>query len=243
MANPFLSLIFPAHNEENRLPHTLEAVDAFLQQQTYQAEVLVIENGSVDHTLELAQSFAHKYSYLKVFHEEERGKGLAVKRGMLEATGEYRFFLDVDLSMPIDQVNRFLPPVLPDMDIAIASREGKGATRINEPSYRHWIGRGFNSLVRFLALPDLQDSQCGFKCFRGEVADVLFSKQTITGWTFDVEILFIARKYGYRIEEIPIPWYFSPNSKVRVLRDSIQMARDLLTIRRNGQSGLYDPRQ
>jgi glycosyltransferase involved in cell wall biosynthesis len=240
LTDPFLSLIFPAHNEENRLPQTLEGVDAFLQQQSYRAEVLVVENGSTDRTLELAKKYEGKYDYLKVIHEEERGKGLAVKRGMLEATGEYRFFLDVDLSMPIDQVNRFLPPALPNMDIAIASREGEGATRIDEPSYRHWIGRGFNSLVRFLALPDLQDSQCGFKCFRGEIADVLFPKQTIMGWTFDVEILYIARKFGYMIAEIPIPWYYRPNSKVRVWRDSLQMARDLLAIRRNGKSGLYD---
>jgi glycosyltransferase involved in cell wall biosynthesis len=240
LTNPFLSLIFPAHNEENRLPHTLEAVDAFLSQQSYRAEVLVVENGSTDRTLELTQEYARKFTYLKVIHEEERGKGLAVKRGMLEATGEYRFFLDVDLSMPIDQVNRFLPPALPNMDIAIASREGEGAIRIDEPSYRHWIGRGFNSLVRFLALPDLQDSQCGFKCFRREVAEVLFPKQTIMGWTFDVEILYIARKFGYQIVEIPIPWYYRSKSKVRVWSDSFQMARDLLTIRRNGKSGLYD---
>jgi len=240
LTEPFLSLIFPAHNEENRLPQTLEAVDTFLSQQSYQAEVLVVENGSTDRTLELAQEYAGKFAYLKVIHEEERGKGLAVKRGMLEATGEYRFFLDVDLSMPIDQVNRFLPPALPNMDIAIASREGEGATRIDEPSYRHWIGRGFNSLVRFLALPNLQDSQCGFKCFRGNVAEVLFPKQTIMGWTFDVEILYIAQKFGYQIIEIPIPWYYHSNSKVRVWRDSFQMARDLLTIRRNGKNGLYD---
>ncbi len=239
MTTPFLSLIFPAHNEESRLPHTLEVVDTFLQQQPYSAEVIVVENGSTDRTLALATEYAARLPYLSVIHEEGRGKGLAVKRGMLAAHGDYRFFLDVDLSMPIDQVNRFLPPALPDMQIAIASREGEGAIRYDEPSYRHLIGRGFNNLVRLLALPNLHDSQCGFKCFRGDVADVLFPMQTIMGWTFDVEILYIAHLKGYPVVEIPIPWYHNPQSKVRVGKDSIQMARDLLSIRRNGQKGAY----
>jgi glycosyltransferase involved in cell wall biosynthesis len=239
METPFLSLIFPAHNEEERLPQTLEAVDAFLKQQPYTAEVIVVENGSTDRTLELAKRFETRMPVLKVLHEDGRGKGLAVKRGMLEARGQYRFFLDVDLSMPIEQVNRFVPPALPDVDIAIASREGYGAARYNEPAYRHWIGRGFNALVRLMALPRLQDSQCGFKCFRGDIADILFPMQTITGWTFDVEILYIAYLKGYRVTEIPIPWYHNPHSKVRVWRDSIQMARDLLAIRRNARRGKY----
>lgn len=239
MDAPFLSLIFPAHNEEERLPQTLEAVDAFLKQQPYTAEVIVVENGSSDRTLELAKQFEPRMPELKVLHEDGRGKGLAVKRGMLEARGQYRFFLDVDLSMPIEQVSRFFPPVLPDAQIAIASREGKGAKRFNEPAYRHWIGRGFNALVRFMALPRLHDSQCGFKCFRGDIADILFPMQTIMGWTFDVEILYIAFMKGYRVTEIPIPWYHNPKSKVRVWRDSIQMARDLITIRRNARRGLY----
>ncbi len=243
MASPFLSLIFPVHNEENRLPHTLEIVDAYLKQQSYQAEVLVVENGSTDRTLALAQEFAARLPYLKVFHEDGRGKGLAVQRGMREATGAYRMFLDVDLSMPIDQVNRFIPPALPDMEIAIASREGKGAVRYDEPSYRHWVGRGFNRLVRILALPSLQDLQCGFKCFRGDVADAIFPLQTIMGWTFDVEVLFIARQHGYKVIEIPIPWYYNPNSKVRIWNDSLQMGRDLLAIRRNGRKGLYGRRK
>ena len=239
METPFLSLIFPAHNEEERLPQTLEVVDAFLKKQPYKAEVIVVENGSTDHTLELAKQFEFRMPALKVLHEDGRGKGLAVKRGMLEALGEYRFFLDVDLSMPIEQVNRFLPPSLPLTQIAIASREGKGAARFNEPAYRHWIGRGFNTLVRILALPRLQDSQCGFKCFRADIAEELFPMQTIMGWTFDVEILYIALLKGYQVKEIPIPWYHNPQSKVRIWRDSIQMARDLLSIRRNARRGLY----
>ena len=141
LSNPLLSIVIPAHNEENRLPGTLDKIFEFLKTQNYQAEVLVVENGSHDRTLELAREYASQNSCLRVFHEDKRGKGLAVQRGMLEARGEYRIFCDADLSMPIDKVNAFIPPSLPDMDIAIASREAPGAIRYNEPIYRHLIGR------------------------------------------------------------------------------------------------------
>jgi hypothetical protein len=124
--------------------------------------------------------------------------------------------------------------------IAIASREVPGAVRYNEPAYRHLIGRGYNLLIRMLALPGLHDTQCGFKCFRSEVAEDLFQKQTLTGWSFDVEVLFIARCHGYQIVELPIPWYFNADSKVRVLRDSLHMGIDLIKIRINAVRGRYD---
>ncbi len=125
------------------------------------------------------------------------------------------------------------------MDVAIASREKKGAVRYGEPAYRHFIGRGFNALVRWLALPGLQDTQCGFKCFRKEVAERIFPLQTINGWTFDVEVLFIARRMGYQIVEVPIPWYYNADSKVRVFKDSYHMFTDLVAIRLNGWRGVY----
>ncbi len=241
MAAPFLSLVFPAHNEEGRLPATLEQTAEFLNGQSYASEMIVVENGSTDRTLAIAQSYAQKLPNLSVLREERAGKGLAVRRGMLEAKGAYRMFLDVDLSMPISEVSRFIPPALPDVEIAIASREAPGAVRYDEPAYRHFVGRGFNLLVRLLALPGLQDSQCGFKCVRGDLAEELFALQTISGWTFDVEVLFIARRRGYRVVEIPIAWYHNPNSKMRVLQGSIQMFADLWAIRRNGWLRKYDP--
>lgn len=236
---PYLSIIFPAHNEETRLPPSLEAVSAFLQTQPYSSEILVVENGSADRTFATAQDYARRIPNLRVFQEAGRGKGLAVRRGMLEAKGEYRFFCDVDLSMPIEQVNRFIPPQLAAVDVAIGSREAKGAVRYNEPITRHLIGRFFNSVVRGLALPGLQDTQCGFKCFRADVAERVFPLQTIEGWSFDVEVLFIARQLGYRIVEVGIPWYFNSDSKVRVLRDSLQVFTDLIAIRRNAWKGMY----
>lgn len=239
MSKPFLSIIIPAHNEAQRLPPTLEKINAFLAQQTYAAEVIVVENGSSDQTLAIAQSFTDQMPNLRVFSEARRGKGLAVQRGMLEAQGEFRFLCDADLSMPIEQINRFLPPALADVDVAIGSREVAGAKRYDEPAYRHLIGRIFNTMVRWLVLPGLQDTQCGFKCFRGEVAEAVFPLQTLDGMSFDAEVLFIARKMGFDVQEVAIDWYFNADSRVRLVQDSLRMGWDLLTIRWNALRGRY----
>ncbi|MBG0788479.1 MAG: glycosyltransferase family 2 protein [Anaerolineaceae bacterium] len=233
-------MIIPAHNEAKRLPPSLKEIHTFLSQQGFTFEVLVVENGSTDDTLAVAESFIDKMPYLRVIHEEQRGKGLAVRRGMLEATGEYRFFCDADLSMPIEQVLRFIPPELADVEVAIGSREVAGARRIDEPEYRHLIGRVFNTIVRWMVLPGLQDTQCGFKCFRGDIADKVFALQTLTGMSFDAEVLFVARKMGYRIQEVPIDWTFDADSRVRLVQDSMRMAFDLLDIRLNAAKGIYD---
>lgn len=240
MEQPFLSLVIPTYNEEQRLPETLERIFAFLRAQPYTFEVLVVENGSRDRTLEVAQEYAVRYAQLRVMSEPIRGKGGAVRAGMLAARGKYCFMCDADLSMPIAEVNRFLPPALDDIDIVIASREAPGAIRYNEPAYRHLVGRVFNLMIRMLALPGLNDTQCGFKCFRGDLVQELFSHQTIIGFSFDIEVLFIARRRGCTIVELPIPWYFSPDSKVRVLRDSLKMGIDLIKIRFNALRGVYD---
>jgi glycosyltransferase involved in cell wall biosynthesis len=242
LADPFLSIIIPVYNEENRLPQSLDDLLAFCDRQPYSTEIVVVENGSRDCTWQIASDYAQKHARLRSFRSLQRGKGLAVRLGMLEAHGAYRFMCDVDFSMPIKEINRFLPPQLKDADIAIASREAPGSVRYNEPNYRHQVGRIYNWMIRLLALPGLQDTQCGFKCFKGELADELFGLQTLTGWSFDVEVLFIARKRGYRIVELPIPWYFNPQSKIRVLHDSARMALDLLTIRWNLLRGVYAQR-
>jgi dolichyl-phosphate beta-glucosyltransferase len=158
---------------------------------------------------------------------------------MLEARGAFRFMCDADLSMPVSEIDRFLPPQLVDYSVAIASREAPGAVRYNEPFYRHAGGRLVNTVIRTLALPELQDTQCGFKCFRAEIAEDLFRRQTLTGWSFDIEILYIARMRGYQIVEIPIPWFFDPDSKLNAAKDALQMGRDILQIRRNEKQGVY----
>lgn len=212
----------------------------FLARQPYAAEVVVVENGSRDHTYEIAQKFAKQYENLRVIRNQERGKGLAIQRGVKEAVGTYLFLCDADLSMPIEEINKFIPPQLEPVDVAIASREAPGAVRYNEPAYRHITGRVFNTLIRLLVLPGLQDTQCGFKCIRAEVARDIFPYQTLTGWAFDVELLYIARRRGYQLVEVPIDWYFNADSKISIVRDSLRMFLDLLKIRRNARCGLYD---
>lgn len=214
----------------------------FLEKQVYTAEVLIVENGSDDNTLEIARQYASQRENLRVLHEERPGKGNAVKRGMLEARGQYRFMCDADLSMPIEELAKFIPAEKDSFDIAIASREAEGALRYNEPEYRHLGGRLINFAIRLLILPALNDTQCGFKCFRADVAEAIFPYQSISGWSFDIEILYLARKRGYKIIEVPIHWYFDPETKLRAINDALRMLQDIFLIHRNNLRGLYDPR-
>jgi dolichyl-phosphate beta-glucosyltransferase len=239
LSSHYLSIIIPAHNEEYRLPRTLEQVFDFLSTQPYSFEVLLVENGSTDRTIEVARLFAEKHNNLRILQEDRRGKGNAVRRGMLDAHGDYRFICDADLSMPIEEIAKFLPPVLGEFDVAIASREAPGAVRYNEPSYRHWGGRGINFIIQMLILPGLNDTQCGFKCFRADVARELFLLQTLPGWSFDIEILYLARQRKMRIVEVPIDWYYESDSKVNAVRDALRMIGDIFRIHRNARRGLY----
>lgn len=238
-SEPLLSIIIPAHNEEMRLPGSLDKIVAFLEKQDYEAEVIVVDNGSQDNTSGVVEEFRARYPFISLIRDERRGKGLAVKLGMLAGRGEYLFICDADLSMPIEEVAKFLPPALEDYDVAIASREVEGARRYGEPAYRHLMGRGFNFLVRLLAVPGFQDTQCGFKCFRQAVARDIFPYQTMNGWGFDVEVLFIARKRGYRIVEVPINWYYMASSRISPIKDSLRMLGEILKVRLNDWRGMY----
>ena len=235
-----LTIIIPAYNEEQRLPETLPKVVSVAEAQDYGIEILVVDNASTDRTAEIVRGVSAAHPIVSLLSQPRPGKGAAVRKGMLKGRGEYLFICDADLAMPIEQVNRFLPPALSDYDIAIASREAPGAVRYNEPWYRHTMGRVFNTLVRLVAVPDIQDTQCGFKCFRRQAAQDLFTTQTLDGWAFDVEVLYIARQRGYRIVEVPIDWYYGEGSRISPLRDSLNMAREVFRIRRNGRAGLYD---
>ncbi len=242
MTAPLLSIIIPAYNEENRLPDTLKQADAFIRQQNYPAEIIIVENGSSDRTFEIAQDYAKSSPQCRAYHTETKGKGLAVQEGMMRAKGQYLFMCDADLSMPISEINRFLPPQLTEFDIAIASREAPGSIRYNEPGYRHWGGRGTNLIIRWFALPGLHDTQCGFKMFRADIAKDIFNYQTIHNWSFDIEVLYIARLRGYHIQELPIPWYFNSETKLNPIRDALNMAVDIFKIRCNAYRGKYDPK-
>ena len=241
MQQPFLSIIIPAYNEEDRLPDTLDKVSSFLREQSYPAEVLVVDNNSTDQTAEIILDYSNQFSFIKGLFESCPGKGAAVRSGMRQAHGEYLFMCDADLSMPIEEVNRFLPPQLKGYQIAIASREAPGSIRYNEPHFRHIGGRLMNWLIQLFILPGLNDTQCGFKCFTRPVAQDLFAKQTLNGWSFDIELLFIARQRGYTITEVAIPWIYNQESKVHAVRDALQILLDIQTIRKNHAQGLYDP--
>ena len=241
MSNPFLSIVIPAHNEESRLPPSLAQIDGFLQKQPYDAEVIIVENGSRDRTYQVALDCAGEYPYLRVLQSPDnlRGKGLAVKQGMQTAQGDWRFICDTDLSMRIDELVKFLPPASDGYDILIASREAPGALRVDEPEYRHIMGRIATYIIKAAAISDYEDTQCGFKMFRGQVADDLFAVQRMNGIGFDVELLFIAKRRGYKVKEVPITWYFDTYSTMRLWDDSVKLLREIWEIRRNWRRGDY----
>jgi dolichyl-phosphate beta-glucosyltransferase len=222
---PLLTLIIPAYNEGRRLPGSLAQIADFVEAQDYETEVIVVNNNSADRTPQVVEEFARMRPYVRLLHEPTQGKGAAVRTGMMAGRGEYLFICDADLSMPIQEVQKFMPPALNGYDVAIASREAEGARRYNEPEYRHIMGRVFNLIVRLLAVPGIQDTQCGFKVFRREVALDVFSAQTLAGWAFDVEVLYIARRRGYRLVEVPI-----------------NMLLEVLRVRLNDLRGVYSRR-
>ena len=236
-----LSIVIPAYNEARRLGASLGAIRRFLDLQTYTAEVVIIENASTDRTFEVASEIAAADPRIRVLREPRRGKGAALRRGMLAAQGEYRFLCDADLSMPIEEVENFLPPILENVDVAIGSREAAGAVRYEEPGRRHLMGRVFNTLVRGLLVPEIQDTQCGFKCFTAAAAEAVFAQVSRPGFGFDVEALVIARCFGYRIEEIPVHWYFDGDSRVRIVRDSLGTIVDVFVIGMKRLRGAYGP--
>jgi dolichyl-phosphate beta-glucosyltransferase len=238
--NPFLSIVIPAHNEEKRLPPSLAKIDAFLSQQTYTYEVIVVENGSHDRTSDVVRTFAQTHPYVRLIEVQTRGKGLAVKAGMLEACGEYRFICDTDLSMPIEEIAKFLPPQASGYDVLIGSREGKEARRIGEPEVRHLMGRILNFIVKVAAVPDFEDTQCGFKMFHRHAAEDLFRVQRMTGIGFDVELIFVAKRRGYRIKDVPITWYYDADSRMKLVQDSLRILLEIWEIRQNWRRGLYD---
>lgn len=234
-----LSIVIPAYNEERRLGTTLDTVVAYLAKEPWSWEVRVVDDGSADGTVALAERYAAGEPRIVVQCEPHRGKGGAVKAGLLAATGAYRFICDADLSMPITELRQFLPPFADAFDVAIGSREGKGARRVGEPLYRHLMGRLFNGVVQQLALPGIEDSQCGFKMFTAEAVRAIFPLVTIDGWAFDVEVLTIAREHRLRIVEIPIEWHYRNESQVSMIRDGVGMLRELARIRLRALRGVY----
>ena len=238
--NILLSLIIPVYNEEKRLPESIRKITYFAESEQRPVEVIFVVNGCTDRTYEMALSYQEKYPYVKVLKEETAGKGNAVKRGMLEASGDYRMFADVDFAMPITEVNKFIPPKLPDCQVAVASRTAAGSVRKNEPLIRRLSSRVFNMVVDMIIHLGIRDTQCGFKCFSAEAAEKIFPLQQINGWAFDAEILFIAKKFGYQITEIPVVVQYENDSKIKLWSAVPKMLLEILQIRKNNKAGLYE---
>ncbi len=228
---PHLSVVIPAYNEEIRISRTIREVVSYLKEQDYEWEIVVADDGSADATARLVSEAAGGDPRVRVLLLEHRGKGWAVKNGMLAAAGEFRLLCDADLSVPIEQVERLLPPQAVGIDVAVGSREAPGAARYGEPGRRHLMGRVFNVIVRRLAAVGLADTQCGFKCFRAAAAEKLFASVTLDGFSYDVEVLHLARRSGMTLAEIGVDWHYREHSKVRPLRDALSMSMDLLRIR------------
>lgn len=239
MAKPFLSVVIPAFNEEARIASTLQKLVSYLRRQPYSWEVVVANDGSTDRTAALVGQWTSELEAVRLKTLPHGGKGWAVKHGMLEATGQYRFMCDADLAMPLEQLTAFLERMAEGYDIVIGSRQIAGARRFNEPPMRHVMGRLFNWAVRLLAVGRFQDTQCGFKCFTGEAAQELFRLQQTRGFGFDVEVLYLALKKGMCVLEMPIDWHHQRDSKVRAGTDSLAMLRDTLLVRWRDLRGKY----
>jgi dolichyl-phosphate beta-glucosyltransferase len=230
-----LSIIIPAFNEEKRITETLSRIESYTKKQGYPYEIIIVDDGSNDNTGEIVRnSSATNVTVRLLQNKKNMGKGYSIKRGMLEAGGEYLLFSDADLSTPIEEIEKLMPWFSRGYDIIIGSRGLPGSNVVRrQPFYREKSGRIFNTLVRLFILKGIEDTQCGFKCFRRETAKQVFKRQTINGFCFDVEVLFIASKLGYRIKEIPIVWYNSTDTKVNILIDPLKMFLDLFRIRFN----------
>jgi glycosyltransferase involved in cell wall biosynthesis len=242
-ADPDLSIIIPSFNEELRLPATLNRIAEYIQTSGRETEVLVVDDGSKDRTAAVAESFRSKIRSLRVVSNGvNRGKGYSVRHGMQEARGRFALFTDADLSAPIEEAGKLLG-ALETNDVAIGSRAmDRTLISVHETPFREFAGIIFNKIVRIILRLPFVDTQCGFKAFRRERCSIIFEQQRIERFGFDPELLYLARHHGLRAVEIPVRWGHSPATKVNLLRDSLQMFLDVLTIRWNALLGRY-PRQ
>ncbi|MBZ5497123.1 MAG: glycosyltransferase family 2 protein [Acidobacteriia bacterium] len=236
-----LSVIIPAYNEELRLPGTLRDVGAFLAAQPYESEVIVVDDGSTDGTAQSACACTAVKALRLIRHPDgaNHGKGAAVRRGMLEARGKFRIFMDADNSTTIDQIAGLWPWFDQGYDLVIGSRKKRGArVEVHQARYKELAGRLGNLVIRLLVAPGIEDTQAGFKMFTRRSAEAVFSRQTIDRWGYDFELLAIARQLGYRTREVPIVWVNAPGSKVR-LGSYLEVLSEVWHVRRNVKSGVY----
>jgi glycosyltransferase involved in cell wall biosynthesis len=242
MATPQLSIVIPAYNESARIERTLQRVMACVDRQGWDAEVLVVDDGSKDATVEIVRRWMERDRRLcLVQNAGNRGKGYSVRNGLLQASGEVVMFTDADLSAPMEEAERLMEAIAEGADVAIGSRwMDRARQTLHQPLYRRFFGRCFNWVTRTIMGLPFKDTQCGFKAFRRPAAQVIFRLQRIERWGFDPEILFIARKLEYAIREVPVTWGHDERSRMSYLKDGMKMLEELAVIRLNSIAGRYD---
>lgn len=226
----YLSIIIPCYNEERRIGPTLQAIQKYLSQKSFQSEVVVVDNGSTDRTSDIIEEFIGRIPNLRLVNRHSHGKGFAVRAGMLQATGDYRLFMDADNSTDVSQTDLLLQFV-PEFDVVVSSRKIKGANIINpQPFYRVFLGNVFQWIVMIIVPVGVEDTQNGFKLFSKDAAEKILRHQTVFYWAFDVELLALARKFGYKIKEVPITWVNDDRSSMS-LKGMTRMLFEVLSIR------------
>lgn len=238
---PRLSVVVPAYNEERRLGPSLEKICRHLDSKRWPYEVIVVDDGSSDRTAEVVRQAARRHPSIRLIDNVfNLGKGASVRNGVMEARARAILFSDADLSTPVEELDKLLPLLGPQADMVLGSRALAGSmVRKRQPLYREWMGKTFNFFVRMLAVRGIHDTQCGFKLMTRELGHRIFPLQRVPRFGFDVEMIFLARKFGYRLAEVPVAWENSPESTVNPISDASQMFFDLLQIRLNDWQGKY----
>lgn len=237
-----LSVIIPAYNEAERIGATLRSIGEYLSRQEYEYEILVVNDGSSDNTASVVRSFKNRVPHLRLIDNVyNHGKGWVVRQGMLQAVGDMRLFMDADNSTTIDHIERCFPRLARGADVVITSRRTEGSeVEIEQSKFREWLGAVFRWLVRVAVPVGVSDSQNGFKVFTARAAKEIFERQTISTWAFDVEVLVLARAFGYKVDEVPIRWINDDRTHV-TLRGMLRMLGEVMQIRINLIKGLYTP--
>jgi len=242
MAYPSYSIVIPAYNEAARIGNALQSVVACIRQRGWSAEVVVVDDGSRDRTAEIVRTFANDHPEVRLLQNPgNHGKGYSVRNGVLHSFGEVILFTDADLSAPIEEADGLFAAIAAGADIAIGSRWLERTRQtIRQPLYRQFFGRCFNAVTRFIMGLSFADTQCGFKAFTRAAAQTVFQLQTIDRWGFDPEILFIALKRGYRVDEVAVSWAHDERTRMSYLKDGMRMLQDIAIVRRNALLGRYN---
>lgn len=237
---PRLSIVIPAYNEEARLPPTLARVVAWIRAQDFACEVVVVDDGSADRTADAARAALADVAHRVLVHARNRGKGAGLRTGMCDARGEYVLMTDADLSTPIEEAARFLDAHAAGAAVVIGTRKTHGAKLLRRQSrLRERMGRVFTLLSNALVCPGVTDFTCGFKCFRADACAAIFSRLREEGWAYDAEVLYLARRLGYGVVEVPVSWSNDPSTRVRLVRDAVGSFLGLLRIRGRALAGRY----